>query len=200
MSEINLQNSIVNIFGPGTSGKSNFIKWLLTRKPYRRHVVFDPMHEYDADRFNVYRPDAVEYDGGNEELNMFLDRMMALPRGIRPRYIVVDEAANFIPGGNKTVGSAVSRLMYHNTHIHPGITVITANRHPTDLDSTMREMFDHMIVFGARGNAKDALERMAEGLRDAVEGLDPYHFIHVDPMGNLTEYGPVEEMEGYDRI
>ena len=198
MANLNLNPALVNVFGPGTSGKSNFIKWLLQRPPYRRHIVFDPMREYDPDTYNVYRPNAVEYEEGNEELNKFLSQMLSLPRHARPRYIVVDEAANFIPGGNRRVGGEVSKLMYHNTHYNPRVTLITANRHPTDLDSTLREMYDHMLVFGARGNAVDTLENMASGFRDLLEELPEHHFVHADPMGELTVYEPVEDMGEYE--
>lgn len=198
MANLNLNPALVNVFGPGTTGKSNFIKFLLSQPKYSRHVVFDPMKEYDPETFNVYRPDAVEYEQGNEELNQFLAQMLALPRHARPRYIVVDEAANFIPGGNRRVGGEVSKLMYHNTHYNPRVTLITANRHPTDLDSTLREMYDHMFVFGARGNAAKTLDDMASGFSDLLEDIPEYHFIHANPRGDLTVYEPVEDMGEYE--
>jgi len=198
---IDLKTSLVNVYGPGESGKSNFIKFLLSQEAYRRHLVFDPMMEYDPEDYVVYRPDNVEYEGGNEELNKVAEALSSSEREKRPRYFVVDEAANFIPGGNKSVGGPISRITYHNTHIYPGITMITANRHPTDLDSTIREMYDHMFVFGARGrNAKRALNDLAEGLSEVVEGLDEYQFAHVDPQGNITVFDPVTNMGEYSRV
>ena len=101
---VDLNPAIVNIYGPGTSGKSNFIKYLLSSPRYSRHLVFDPMQEYDPDEYNVYRPDKVEYEGGNAELNMVVKDALSWPRAIRPRYLVVDEAANFLPAGNKPIG------------------------------------------------------------------------------------------------
>ena len=201
MVEIDLQTSLVNIYGPGGSGKSNFIKFLLKQRPYRRHIVFDPMREYGPEEYNVYRPDNLEYDGGNEELNKFLETVLNLPREIRPRYIVVDEAANFLPGGNKTMGGQVSQLAYHNTHIYPGITLITANRHITDLNPTIREMYDHMFVFDLRGdNSLGAADNLASGLSGEVDNLDMYEFIHVDTLGEMTKFSPVEDMGQYQQI
>lgn len=199
--ELDLQTSLITIYGPGESGKSNFVRYLLSQDRYNRHVVFDPMHEYDADDYVVYRPDNLDYDPGNEELNEFLHTMVDGPRERRPRYVVVDEAANYIPGGNKPVGTAVNRLSHHNTHIYPGITFITVCRHPTDIDNTTRELYDHMFVFGARGKgAKRALRNLSEGLDDAVEGLGEYQFAHVDPQGEISIFDPVPDMGEYDRL
>lgn len=200
-SGLNLKTSLVNVFGPGESGKSNFIKHLLSQPAYRRHVVFDPMKEFDPDQFNVYRPDHIDYDeGGNDELNSFLSRVLDWPAEIRPRYIVVDEAANFIPGGNKPIGAMVNRVAQHNTHIKPGLTLITSNRHPTDLDNTIREMYDHMFVFGARGRGADALDALVKGLSDEVASTGEYEFVHVDQQGNSRVFEPVDDMGDYERV
>lgn len=199
--EVDLSTSIITVFGPGESGKSNFLKWLLSKPEYRRHIVYDPMREYDPEDYVVYRPDNVDYEQGNEELNSFLSTMIDGPRERRPRYIVIDEAANFIPGGNKSAGAYVSRLAHHNTHIYPGMSLVLACRHPTDIDSTTREMYNHMFVFGVRGkNAKRALDNLAEGLTEAVENLGEYQFAHVDSLGNITVFDPVPDMGEYDRV
>jgi len=81
------------------------------------------------------------------------------------------------------------------------MTLITANRHPTDLDSTIREMYDHMFIFDLRGdNAKKTARGMASGSVEAVESLDEYEFIHVGPQGEITKFNPVEDMGEYERI
>lgn len=201
MVEIDLSNSLVNCYGPGTSGKSNFIKYLLSKQRYSRHAVFDPMKEYDPDKYVVYRPDAVTYEGGNEEFNRFVKSCIESPREKRPRYIVADEAANFLPGGNRTIGTYASQLAFHNTHIYPGITLITANRHPADLDGSIRDMYDHMFIFGASGDrARRALNGLKSGLFDRVQDLQEYHFLHVTPMGEITTMAPVDDMGEYERV
>jgi len=99
------------------------------------------------------------------------------------------------------VGRYVNRLAQHNTHIAPGMTLITSNRHPTDINTTIREMFDHMFVFGLRGSSsRRTANDLADGLTDVVDDLERYQFAHVGSLGNVTRFRPVAEMKSYDRI
>lgn len=201
-SEIDLRASLVNIYGPGTSGKSNFLKWLLAKEPYHRHLIIDPMQEYDEEKYNVYHPDALEYStGGNEELNHVLGELYSMPRELRPRYVVIDEAANYLPGGNKPMGAMVNRMIFHNTHIYPGMTLVSLCRRAGDLNTTLRETANHSFVFGGRGSTTmRAYKDLAEDLPDAVRDLEEYHFIHVNERGEMTLFAPVDEMPEYERI
>lgn len=199
--ELDLQGKLVNIFGPGDSGKSNFIRYVLSKPKYHRHVIFTPTREYDPENYNVYFADGLEYDKINPELNNFLKEMTEAPREKRPRYVVIEEAANSLPGGNKSIGAYAQQLAWHNTHFYPGMTMITSNRHPTDLDSTIREMYDHMFIFGLRGeNAKRCARGMCSGVVEVVESLNQYEFVHVDPQGEINVFEPVEDMGEYDML
>jgi len=196
---IDLNNGIVNLYGPGESGKSNFCRYLFDKPQYHRHIIYDPMKEYDPDNYNVYRPDKINYDnGGNDEVNEFLEYIFSLPPSLRPRYILFDEAANYIPGGNKPMGQHVSELAYHNTHMKPGVTMLTSNRHITDLNGTIREMYSDMFVFGLRGsNSIRQADNLSNGLSDAVEQSGQYEFIHVNQQGDKRHFTKVPDMDEY---
>jgi len=201
MPSIDFDKSLVCATGPGQTGKSNFFRRLFERPEYSRHIIIDTQREFDPEDYNVYRPDNLEYPDANEELNMVLGRMLSWPRSIRPRYIHVADCANFIPGGNRTVGSNVARLIQQNTHIYPGITFSCSARRPQNIDTDMRELADHFFIFGGKGKGTwRALDEIAEGLAPLVKGLDEYEFVHVGPSGETTVYGPVKDMGSYEEF
>lgn len=196
---IDLNPALVNIYGYGGSGKSNFIRYILSKRKYSRHVIYDYNGEYDSDKYNVYRPTNKTYEsGGNDEVNEFIKHLIELPPAKRPRYVVLDEAADYLPGGGKPMGEYVSRMAHHNTHLKPGMTLITSNRSITGLNPTIREMFNHMFVFGLRGdNSIRQARNLASDLPDVVDDLNEYEFCHVDQSGEISRFEPVKNMDKY---
>lgn len=200
--EIELEGKITCVFGLPYSGKTNFMKWLLSQRAYRRHMIFDTVQDYPTSQYNAYRPDVRHWERGvNEELNEFVDATVEqAPKALRPRYVVVDEANRSLPN-NKDPGMAVADLVDFNTHYDPQIGVILICRRPAQLNSDFENLASHYFVFAARGkNDYSAYGDISRELPDLLDERERYEFAHVDEEGDCTLFEPVELMEGRGRI
>lgn len=192
-SDLQLSEQIVVVLGPPDSGKTNFVKTVFQRPEYRRHWIYDPLREYDAETFNVVRPRNRRYDGGNGELNQTIDDAILTAReSVRPRYFVVDEANRTIPNG-KEPGSAVQDMIDFNTHFAPGVGLWAIARRPAQLNTDLMELYDELFIFGLRGRNDRRAYRdiVSEELVDLLDEKDRYEFVHVDGSGETTLFEPV---------
>lgn len=188
------ENSIVTVYGPPGSGKTNYIKWLLRQPQYRRHIVFDPMKEYDSGEYNVFRPSSRRYDdGGNAELNDLIDDMViSAPGDVRPKFIVVDEANRVIPN-RKDPGPAVADLIDFNRHF--GVSLITIARRPTQLNTDLENLANHIFIFGGRGkNDYRSYADIHRDLPEAIEEKEQYEPVYVSGDGDLRIFDKVPSL------
>lgn len=195
--ELRFNGAIVCVFGPPGSGKSNWVKWLFRRTAYSRHIIYDPMHEYDTDRYNVARPPRStayrRYDKGNDELNKTIDELiMGSPPAIRPRYFVIDEANRLLPNG-KPPGEAAQDLIDFNRHYEPGIGVMAICRRPAQINTDLENLASYHIVFGQQGkNDRRAYGDLHRDLPDALDAKDRYAPVVVGPNNDLQTFAPVD--------
>lgn len=190
---LELAEQIVVVLGPPDSGKTNFVKTVFGKEPYRRHWIYDPLREYDSSEYNVVRPSNRRYDGGNEELNQTIDdAIFAQPEALRPRYLVIDEANRTVPN-NKEPGEAMQDMIDFNTHFAPGIGLWVVARRPAQLNTDLMELYDEMFIFGLRGrNDKRAYRDMvSEELVEQLDAKEKFEFVHVDGEGDTTLFEPV---------
>lgn len=190
---VSFDGKIVCVFGPPGSGKTNFVKYVFSKKPYKRHWIYDPMQEYDSDTHNVVRPNNRRYDPGNDELNETVDFLVHNQHpDLRPRYFVIDEANRLVPN-KKEPGSAVADLIDFNRHIHPGIGVWAVSRRPAQVNTDLENLANHYFIFGSRGkNDENAYRDIATDLPDYLEAKDEYESVHVDETGECRILKPVE--------
>lgn len=192
--DLRLRDSIITVFGPPGSGKTNFMKWLLRQPQYRRHIVFDPMKEYDSGEYNVYRPSGRRYDdGGNAELNDLIDDMViSAEEAVRPRFVVVDEANRTIPN-RKDPGPAVADLIDFNRHFATSLVAVA--RRPSQLNTDLENLSNHIFVFGGRGkNDYRSYSDTHRDLPQALEEKEQYQPVYVSSEGDLRIFDSVPNL------
>ncbi len=195
--KIKFSGNIVCVFGPPGSGKTNWMKWLFRRNAYSRHIIYDPMHEYDPNRYNVARPPRStayrRYETGNDELNKTVDELiMASPPAIRPRYFVIDEANRLLPN-NKPPGEAAQDLIDFNRHYEPGITLFALCRRPAQINTDLENLASYYVCFGYQGkNDRRAYGDIHVDLVDALDEKDRYGPVVVGQDNEISTFEPVD--------
>lgn len=206
MADIELSGKIVCVFGLPNTGKTNFLRYLTDLPPYRRHFVFDPVKDYPTDRHGlVYRPESREHSSNNGacdlELSKVLDELLySVPKELRPRYIIIDEANRAIPN-QKSIPATVSDIIDFNTHFDPRLTLICACRRPAKLHTNITEIANHYFIFSQGGrNDRRSYANIAAGLPELLERKDRYEFVHVNQERECTLFRPVKDMGEKGRI
>lgn len=206
MRDISLKGAIVCVFGLPNTGKTNFLRWLLAKPPYQRHLVIDPVRDYPPGRYSlVYRPKSRQHssDGGNaeKEVDRVIDEVVnnAAP-AMRPKYVVIDEA-NRILKNNQPIPPALADLIDFNTHYRPPVSLIAACRRPAKLHTNVREIASHFFVLSSGGrNDSRAYGNIASDLPDVLEEKKPYEVAHVNPNRDVSLFSPVKDMGEKGRI
>ena len=190
--EIDFREALVCVIGPPGSGKSNWLKWILQRDGFDRHLIWDPMREHDPNRLNVLRPPPASryrrYEAGNDELNKTVDEILSWPPRMRPEYLIIDEANRVLPNG-RPPGEAVQDLIDFNRHYEPGIGVWFVSRRPAQINSDAENLSKYHIVFGYQGrNDRAAYADIHEDLPDRLREKEPYQPVVVGPSGEIETF------------
>lgn len=206
MDPIEIHGKICCVFGHPDTGKTNFIRWLLKQPPYRRHAVFDPVMDYPTGEYVVYRPESRYHssNGGkaDKELNQFVDKMVNnVPKAVRPRVIVVDEANRPLANG-QPLPAAVKDIVDFNTHYDPPITFITACRRPAgQMSAEVIELATEFFVLSSGGkNDKGYYANIHTDLPDALEAKGQYEIAYAKKGGQCRIFSPVQDMGEKGRI
>jgi len=207
---ISLNRDFVVIVGPPDSGKSNLAKWLLSRKEYARHLVYDPLYGFDPSEYNVVRPPSQDYkyrryEDGNPELNIAVDKFILDTKpSMRPAYFVIDEAARLLPNG-KPEGPAMGNLNDFNAHIDlgsgMGLSVWLLCQRLAQLNTDMENKANHFFFMGYSGkNDKRAIEKINPEIIELLQTTSRYGFVYAGPNDVLRKFESVEKMGEKSKI
>lgn len=185
---INLKGSHWLTLGLKGSGKSNFNKWLLSKRP--RHMVFDPVKEYQG--YHRYVPNNTRGDAAVEELKLVTDQVVKANQD-QIDYFYVDEVNRYVSKRGQLDGP-VGELVDLNRHYNMGVG-FTA-RLPQQVHTEIRELADYIFIFNLAGKASlEFLDDMAENTRQTLERLDKYECVMLDPNRNITKLKAVPNMD-----
>lgn len=191
-----LKGKQVSVFGLKNSGKTNFVKWVLSRNP--SHIAFDPMDEYkDKWGFNQYIPSSRRGKEAKKELGLFVDQLVK-PNKSKLDFIVVDECNRFHSKGGELKGAMGELVDVGSSHWNIG-TIFVA-RKVTQVHTDVRGLSDYWFIFNLTdsNNVKLLNDQVADGLGDAVKDLEPdsYECIVVPPdRENYYKMSKVPEQE-----
>jgi hypothetical protein len=175
----NLEAKRVVVFGLQGSGKTNFVKYLLSN--IQNHIVFDTLKEYQG--FNRYIPTD---RNSTEEFNFFLEQMILKKK---VRCIAIDECNRFCLSKPTPLPKGMLDLNDFNRHLD--ITLISIARRPTQLHSDLTELAHFKVFFKLAG--KNDLQYMAQlhpELPDAVLKLNEFEYAILDYNNNIKVYPP----------
>lgn len=187
--DVHLENNIWVVIGPPDSGKSNFVKYLLSLDPYRRHLVYDPLFGYDPSEYYVVRPPDEStkyrrYEAGNPELNRAVDKFVLVDKEKRPSYFIIDEAGRLLPN-QKDEGSAMGELNDFNAHY--GISVGLIGQRLQQINSDFENKATHYFILGAMGkNDFAALNDLHEDAEAFVKASRPFGATYIGTYGGET--------------
>ena len=205
--DIDPTNTLIGVFGGHNCGKSYFMKTMTSKY---RTVVFDPLREYNPEKFDVYRPESDRQDRMTKEYNQFLRDLRDTQRVKEtPKYelLISSEISSYLRNGS--YGTHINNFL--NYYRHPidergwDIGGLYDARRPAKVHADLREVTPYKIIFGGISGSNDlrALDNMATGLSDAVRKLDtpfdrdkgpghfPYEFIVVYPDNNFEVCAPI---------
>lgn len=175
------------------AGKSNFVQWVVkNHDAYRNHLVYDVCREHDV--LDRYVPDHRSGEKARAEFAGVLERFVTdAPRELRPDLIVGEEASRYAPNSGGTPDQLLDLI---DLNRHYGVGFLGVARRPAQVDTTLVELADNLIIFAVRGkNDRRRLNEEAPGAGDAAADLDPYHFLRITADRRFEEYGPVPEMD-----
>lgn len=179
--ELDLENKAFCIFGLPDSGKSTLACFILNQYGSQA-FVYDTLHEYPDTPFDSYCPKN-RYSA--VELDMTIRIVMQ-----RYKLIVIDETNRFCPPKPAPLPPAVADL--NDWRAHYGATVGYICRRPVQLNTDLTELSHYLFIFTLKGkNDTMYLNDLVAGLGDAVNQLELYHFIVVDPARNYQVYDPI---------
>lgn len=206
MPDIELKGQIICVFGLPNTGKSNMLRWLLRRPPYRRNLIIDPVRDYPPGDYGlVFRPSSRQHssDGGNceKEVDEVIDMMINRTEAkFRPKFVVIDEA-NRVLKNNQPIPPALADLIDFNTHYSPPVSLICACRRPAKLHTNIREIANHFFILSSGGkNDNRSYGNIASELPDVLDRKEPYEIAHVDSYRRVSVFSPVENMGEKGRI
>ena len=160
------------------AGKTVFCKKMLEAEP--NHLIFDMLNEYSvSEGFKKYVPDA-KFSGDtlNAEFDLFMQKAV-FPIKNKLGMLIIEESNRVIP--NKLVmPHSVGDLTDLGRHY--GIKVGYITRRPVQLNTTVVELTDYMIIFSLKGkNDIQYLNSINNGLGDAVAELKDHQYVFVNP-------------------
>lgn len=181
------------VFGLKGSGKSNFVQWVVdAHDAYRNHLVYDVCREHDV--LDRYVPDHRSGKEARAEFGGVLSRLVTdAPRELRPDLVVGEEVSRYAPNSGGTPDELMDLI---DLNRHYGVGFLGVARRPAQVDTTLVELADNLVVFAVRGkNDRRRLNEEAPGAGDAAADLDPYHYLQITADRRWEEFGPVPEME-----
>lgn len=201
---VDLHNQITIVVGPPDSGKSNFIKYLLSLPEYQRHLVYDPLFGFDPDVHNVVRPPDKStkyrrYDEGNPELNKAVDKFVLTDRESRPHYFAIDECGRLLPNGQYE-GSAMGDLNDFNAHHDIGVILI--GQRLAQINSDFENKATRYFILGYSGkNDRRALRDVHGGVPDYVDASEQFAPTYVRVSSNdIINLNKPPEMGGKSKM
>lgn len=135
--KISFHNTInIVISGSKFSGKSTLAKHFA--RMFLRNVVYDPMKDFQKAGFeNIYVPNT----NMPEEYEIFCANVLRVGNMM----MIVDEAQNFMPGGNKLLTPSAFQIVMHGRH--NGIGLMTTTKRPALLSKTVFEEANYLFLF-----------------------------------------------------
>lgn len=165
------------------SGKTVLLKHLLKLQP--KHLVVDPLEEYDPKVFKVYRPDSILSEkcplSPVEEMELLIAELVEPnAKADKLELFAIDEAQLFFPAREQLpfhAQSMVSLGRHWSSTNTDGLTVIYITRRPVELNTTIVELADLRVVYYLTGrNDLKYLSDICAGWDDEVASLPEYHF------------------------
>lgn len=182
------------IFGKKKEGKSNFLQYALSQEKHRNALLYDVCREHEAMPDGIrYLPEYRNGEKARAELGGVIDRFVTgNDRERRPDLLVMEEVSRLAPNGG---GSPDELYDVVDLNRHYGMGVVGVARRPAQVETTLVELADHIVVFYVDGpNDIRKLNNLSDGLGDAANELDKYHYI-VASGRDWQEYKPVREMD-----
>jgi hypothetical protein len=173
------------LLGLQGSGKTVNAKWIL--KHYPRHLVYDPLKEYQG--FNRYLPTYRNYSFESiAELNTAVQKLV-FDRPNQLDLFVIDEANRYCPN-MRSLPDIIGQLNDFNRHMNIGFGVIA--RRPVQLNTDLIELAHDLFIYRLKGKNDIAyLNDLADGLGEAVLSLQPFHYVHVNEFREFEVLAPV---------
>jgi len=159
------------------------MKHLLSRQP--KHLVIDPLEEYDPKQFKVYRPASILDPkckiSPQEEMEVIISEVVeSNAKAGKLELFAIDESQLFFPAREQlpfNAKSLVSLGRHWGVHNTDGVTVIYVTRRPVELNTTIVELSDFRVVYYLTGrNDLKYLSDICAGWDDEVVSLPEYHF------------------------
>lgn len=178
--------------GKKNSGKTNFNKWILGKRP--AHLAFDPMDEFKPQwGYNRYKPEARRGEPAIEELEMVTDQLV-FGNADTLQYFFVDEVSRFHnPNGKKLKGVIGELVDVGSSHLNMGIGF--SARKPQQVHPDLRDMSEWFFIFRLRGSASVKLlgKQIDERIPELHDQLNQYECVAVPPDGEPFILSPVPE-------
>jgi hypothetical protein len=170
---------LVTVCGQRGTGKTQWIKAIISKFKSVDVLIFDPMGEYRTPPFEVYIPETQS----PEELAEVCAYVFRKGNHL----LVVSEAELYMPNVSY-LPSDTFRLLTQGRHRNTAVWADT--RRIANLSKTMFSLSEHCIVFRHFGN--NDLKYLSEWIpnRESVRGLLDYHFIYYH-RGSSTVYPPI---------
>lgn len=191
--EIELIGQHTMVFGLKGAGKSNWVAHVLSQSQYRNHLVYDLCREHGGDSdLNRIIPNYRSGDAAKQEFDTALRHFVTEnDRSVRPDLFIGEETSRYAPNQGATPDSLLDLI---DLNRHYGCGFLGVARRPAQVDTTLVELADNIVIFAIRGkNDHRRLESEAEGLGDAARNLDPYQFLIVDKTRSWAVHEAVPE-------
>lgn len=192
--EIELFGKHSLIFGLKGTGKSNLVAHILDQPIYENHLVYDLAQEHADNANHRVVPDHTQPPESTEEFQQAFSALVTEnEREMRPDLFVGEEVSRYAPNNGK---APEALLDLADQSRHYGVGFLGTARRPAQVNTTLVELADYIVVFRVRGkNDVKRLNAEADGLGDRARELDPFEFIVVDSMRDSAIHEPVPEYE-----
>ena len=189
---MNLIGKHTMVFGLKGAGKSNWVQYVAGLEPYRNHLVIDVCREHDE--LNRYLPKHRSGEKVRAEVAGVVERFVTEnDRSVRPDLLIGEEVSRYAPNSGGTPDQLLD-LVDLNRHYGTGFLGVA--RRPAQVDTTLVELADNIIVFTVRGkNDVRRLNEEAPGAGDAAADLEQYHYLRIRGDRSWTVHAPVPEQD-----
>lgn len=183
--QIDLQRKLYLIVGLHESGKTTLAKHIASNF---RPVIFDPLHEYDNTRFDVYRPKNREYPEVAEECEHFIKHIAKLGKY---NLVHFSEASRIFPNKRPLLPEARNFFdAYRHTPFEMAVGLDC--RRPAQLHTDLVETSKYMFIFSTKGvRDVDYLNCINREIGDLPFTIPAYHFIQINPDRTFHINAPV---------
>lgn len=189
MDKINLKGKRAAIFGLPGGGKSN-LACHIASKYGSLAFIYDVMHEFPPEQFDVYRPlDRYSVP----ECEKILRLVVKLHKH---KLVIVDECNRFCPSKPAPLPAIFGEINDCCRHPEYGFTPIFIARRPVQLNQDLTELAHYLFIFGLKGkNDIDYLNGYVAGLGDIVMKLPKFHYVLVNENREFIVHKPVPLMD-----